>query len=31
MYEIGLATPYWLIVLMWVARITVLVFICTLL
>lgn len=31
MYEIGLATPYWFIVLMWVARITVLVFICTLL
>ncbi len=31
MPEIGLATPYWLIVLMWVARITVLVFICTLL
>lgn len=31
MYEIGLATPYWLIVLMWIARITVLVFICTLL
>jgi uncharacterized membrane protein YjfL (UPF0719 family) len=31
MHEIGLATPYWLVVLMWVARITVLVFICTLL
>ncbi|MBN1862284.1 MAG: hypothetical protein JW790_01395 [Dehalococcoidales bacterium] len=31
MPEIGLATPYWLIVLMWVARITVLVAICTLL
>jgi uncharacterized membrane protein YjfL (UPF0719 family) len=31
MFEIGLATPYWLVVLMWVARITVLVFICTLL
>jgi uncharacterized membrane protein YjfL (UPF0719 family) len=31
MPEIGLATPYWLIVLMWVARITILVAICTLL
>ena len=31
MYEIGLATPYWLIVLMWVARIVVLVAICSLL
>jgi len=29
--EIGLATPYWLIVLMWVARIVVLVAICSLL
>lgn len=31
MQEIGLATPYWLIVLMWIARITIMVFICTLL
>ena len=31
MHELGLATPYWLIVLMWVARITVLVAISTLL
>jgi uncharacterized membrane protein YjfL (UPF0719 family) len=31
MPEMGLATPYWLIVLMWVARITILVAICTLL
>jgi uncharacterized membrane protein YjfL (UPF0719 family) len=31
MYEIGLATPYWLVVLMWVARIVVLVAICSLL
>jgi cytochrome c biogenesis protein CcdA len=31
MYQIGLATPYWLIVLMWVARIAVLVSICSLL
>jgi len=31
MNEIGLAIPYWLIVLMWVARIVVLVAICTLL
>jgi uncharacterized membrane protein YjfL (UPF0719 family) len=31
MYELGLATPYWLIVLMWIARIVVLVAICTLL
>jgi uncharacterized membrane protein YjfL (UPF0719 family) len=31
MSELGLATPYWLIVLMWVARIIVLVLICTLL
>ncbi len=31
MLEIGLATPYWLVVLMWVARIAVLVAICTLL
>jgi uncharacterized membrane protein YjfL (UPF0719 family) len=31
MYEIGLATPYWLVVLEWLARITVLVFIGTLL
>jgi len=31
MFEIGLATPYWMVVLMWVARIVVLVFICTLL
>ena len=31
MNELGLATPYWLIVAMWVARIVVLVSICTLL
>jgi len=31
MHELGMATPYWLIVLMWVARITVLVAISTLL
>ena len=31
MYEIGLAIPYWLVVLMWIARIVVLVAICTLL
>ena len=31
MHELGLAMPYWLIVLMWIARITVLVFICILL
>ena len=31
MPEIGLAIPYWLVVLLWVARITVLVFISTLL
>jgi uncharacterized membrane protein YjfL (UPF0719 family) len=31
MPEIGLATPYWLVVLMWVARIAVLVAICILL
>ncbi len=31
MYQLGLATPYWLIVLMWVARIAVLVSICSLL
>jgi uncharacterized membrane protein YjfL (UPF0719 family) len=31
MFEIGLATPYWLVVLMWIARIAVLVFICSLL
>ncbi len=31
MFEIGLATPYWLVVLMWVARIVVLVAICSLL
>ena len=31
MYQLGLATPYWMIVLMWVARIAVLVSICSLL
>ena len=31
MYQLGLATPYWLVVLMWVARIAVLVSICSLL
>jgi uncharacterized membrane protein YjfL (UPF0719 family) len=31
MYQLGLATPYWLVVLMWVARIVVLVSICSLL
>lgn len=31
MQEIGLATPYWLIVLMWIARVTIMVFISTLL
>ena len=30
MYQLGLATPYWLVVLMWVARIAVLVSICSL-
>ena len=31
MYQLGLATPYWLVVLMWVGRIAVLVAICSLL
>jgi len=31
MYELGLATPFWLIVLIWLARTIWLVFICTLL
>ena len=31
MYQLGLASPYWLVVLMWVARIAVLVSICSLL
>jgi len=31
MYELGLATPFWLIVLIWIARTIWLVFICTLL
>jgi uncharacterized membrane protein YjfL (UPF0719 family) len=31
MFEIGLATPYWLVVLLWVARIVILVAICSLL